>query len=111
MTRSADQSNGRQANGHGDGTDAELVAAMERQHDFPGFYPVVVIARRDVDFEARLRGAVAAQQGAAPWRITERRSRRGNYVSYRVELHVDTARIALARKAVLAGLRGVLVIL
>ena len=112
MSNGLEYGSGSTGNGHDlPPDDAEIVAAMESQHAFPGYYPVVVIARRGEGFEERLRGAIEAQQGEAPWRLTERRSRQGNYVSYRVELHVDDARTALQRKAVLAELSGVLVLL
>jgi putative lipoic acid-binding regulatory protein len=91
--------------------DETITAAMEEVYDFPGYYPVVVIARRGLDFEAVLQATLAAAQGDAPFRVRERASRAGNYVSYRVEVHVSTAHQALARKNLLADLPGVLLLL
>ncbi len=103
--------------GNGRGHPAELeqerklLAAMAEAHEFPGYYPVVVIARRGEGFEATLRALVAAEQGSAPYRIKTRSSRNGSYVSYRVEVYVADAVVALARKASLSALEGVLVLL
>jgi putative lipoic acid-binding regulatory protein len=88
-----------------------ILEAMEEAYDFPGFYPVVVIARSSDGFEADLQATLAAEQGAAPFRIRERSSREGNYMSYRVELFVATPEVALSRKATLATLNGVLLLL
>ena len=91
--------------------DRRILEAMEEAHDFPGYYPVVVIARSSDGFEADLQATLAAEQGGAPFRIRERSSREGNYVSYRVELFVATPEAALARKLTLASLSGVLLLL
>jgi hypothetical protein len=88
-----------------------LVDAMEGAHEFPGFYPVVVIARHGLGFEAELNASIAAVQGEAPFRIRERSSREGNYISYHVELYVESALEALERKAVIGGIAGVIVLL
>ena len=92
-------------------TEQRIHQAMDDEYGFPGYYPVVVIARQSLNFEAHLQATVAAEQGERPYRIRERPSREGNYVSYRVELYVDTAQAALDRKAVLADLPGVLMLL
>jgi len=91
--------------------EARLVSALEEAHAFPGFYPMVVIAREGEAFRALLHQALASDQSAASFRITERPSRKGTYVSYRVEVHVQTARAALALKGVISLLDGVIVIL
>jgi putative lipoic acid-binding regulatory protein len=107
-------SDGTGSNGHDPAAlEAEhrIRAAMEDAYGFPGFYPVVVIARQGPDFEADLQATLAAEQGGSPYRIRERTSRKGNYVSYRVELYVETAQAALDRKAILAELPGVLLLL
>lgn len=91
--------------------DQTILDAIERAHEFPGYYPIVVIARREVAFEARLHAAVESSQHGAPYRIRERQSRQGNYSAYRVEIYVESAEMALARKAALAALAGVLLLL
>jgi putative lipoic acid-binding regulatory protein len=88
--------------------EAPLLEAMERSHTFPGFYPVVVIGHGDATFADRLTAAILLAQGSAPYTVRERRSSQGRYVSYHVELYVDTARTALTRKAMLASVEGVL---
>jgi len=95
----------------GDDEARRVLEAMEEEYNFPAFYPVVLIARGATGFDERLQAAVAAVQGEAPFRIRERPSSQGTYISYRVELFVADARTALARKAMLAGLSGVLVLL
>jgi hypothetical protein len=103
-------------NGHGQPADRErrlvdedeLLAAMEHSHSFPGFYPVVVIGHHDALFHDRLRGAILLAQGSEPFTIRERHSAQGRYIAYHVELFVDTARTALARKTILAEVEGVL---
>jgi putative lipoic acid-binding regulatory protein len=88
-----------------------LIEAMENAHEFPGYYPVVLIARRGLGFEAELNATLAATQGDDPFRIRERTSRQGNYVSYHVDVFVQSAHDALARKQVLAEMPGVIVML
>jgi putative lipoic acid-binding regulatory protein len=88
--------------------EAQLLMAMEEAHTFPGFYPVVVIGRHEDSFYDRLQEAVQLTQGSAPFTIRERKSSHGRYVAYHLELFVDTARLALARKAELAAIDGVL---
>jgi putative lipoic acid-binding regulatory protein len=89
-------------------SEAQLLAAMELSHTFPGFYPVVVIGHHGPDFEDRLRGAILIVQGGEPFTIRERHSAQGRYIAYHVELFVDTARTALSRKTLLAEVEGVL---
>lgn len=96
-----------------DGTldEGAQIAALELAHEFPGYFPVVVIARREEAFEARLEGLVVELQGAQPYRMRRRASRQGTYMSYRLELHVQTARDALGRRARLAELPGIVMLL
>jgi putative lipoic acid-binding regulatory protein len=89
----------------------EVLGILEGSFAFPGFFPVVVIARRETTFDLRLHTALAEAQGEAPFKIEERLSKNGNYVSYHVEVFVDDARTALARKGTLATLPGVLMLL
>jgi hypothetical protein len=107
--------NGYGANGRfpepGEDQESRIIAAIEAAYEFPGYYPVVVFARSGLDFAATLFAAVAAEQGEEPFRITERASRQGTYRAYRVELFVSDARGAVARKAVLAALEGVLFVM
>jgi len=84
---------------------------IEGAHDLPGKFPVVVIAARDAEFHAMLMATVAAEQGDDPFTVSERRSRAGNYIAYRLELHVADGRIALSRKAVIGNLPGVVALL
>ena len=87
------------------------VALLEDAHDFPGPFRIVVIARAGEAFLARLEATVASLQGDEPYTITERPSRKGTYVSYRVEVHVGGGQDALDRKDALAGLPGVVTLL
>jgi putative lipoic acid-binding regulatory protein len=88
--------------------ETRLLEAMEHSHTFPGFYPVVVIGHGDAAFEDRLTTAILLAQAGQPYTVRERRSSHGRYVAYHVELYVASARTALARKAMLAGVEGVL---
>lgn len=94
-----------------DPTPDDLLHALEEAHEFPGYYPIVVIARTGEDFEELLRYELSHAQGESPYTIDARLSRNGNYVSYKVEVFVDSAQIALDRKAALADLDGVLMLL
>jgi putative lipoic acid-binding regulatory protein len=94
-----------------DADDRLLLDSIASAHQFPGYYPIVVIARREAAFQARLHAAVTSDQDGAPFRIRERPSRQGNYIAYRVEVYVDSPEIALARKSALAALTGVLFLL
>lgn len=86
------------------------IALIEDAHSLPGVYPVVVIAARDEAFRALLLATVESEQRGDPFTITDRKSSRGNFISYRVELHVDSGRAALKRKAALAALEGVVTV-
>ena len=88
-----------------------ILDAIANAYEFPGYYPVVVIARSGLDFEATLMASLAAQQGESPYRVTERASRRGNYRSYRVELYVEDPPAAIAGKEWLSQLDGVLFVI
>jgi len=94
-----------------DAEETRLIEAMEGAHQFPGFYPMVVIAHEGDAFRALLKATLALEQGDAPFRISERPSRMGTYISFRVEVFVASAQVALARKGVIAALDGVLFIL
>ncbi len=116
MSKTGDAApNGGMTNGHltEDGLehDERILAAIADAYEFPGYYPVVVIARSGLEFEATLMASIVAQQGEAPYRITERASRRGNYRSYRVELFVDDPPAAIAAKGWLSQLEGVLFVI
>lgn len=86
---------------------AERIELIESSHAFPGMFPVVIIAASDAEFMMTLEATVAAEQGEAPFHIRQRLSREGHYASYRIELHVESAEVALARQAVLAALPGI----
>ena len=91
--------------------EATRIALLEEHYEFPGFFPVVVIAPRSEDFQSQLESTVAEAQGDEPYRLNERPSRKGNYASYRVEMHVADARTALARKDMLGDLPGIYALL
>ena len=89
----------------------QSIELIESAHELPGIYPVVVIAARDEVFRAILLATIEFEQDGHPFTITDRESSRGNFISYRVEMHVLSGRVALHRKAVLASLTGVVTIL
>lgn len=92
-------------------TRQELIEAIESGHEFPGLFAIVLIARHDPAFRERLDRAVVAIQGGAPFDIRERESRKGNYVSYHVEVFVESAEEALDRRTAFSALPGVLLLL
>jgi len=110
--RSDDGTNGAPAHAHAvfgerQFTHAERIELIETRHAFPGPFPIVIIAASDAEFHMTLEATLAAEQGEAPFQIRQRLSREGHYASYRIEIHVESAEIALARQAVLAALPGV----
>lgn len=88
-----------------------LIRAMEAAYPFPTYYPVVIIAVHGEDFRGLLMATLAALQGEDPFRVSERASRKGTYISYRIEVFVASARTALERKTSLGQIEGVLVLL
>ena len=93
------------------GEQERLIAAMEERHTFPGFYKVVIIAEAGEDFHAALWQMVEVIQSESPFRLSRRDSSKGGYVAYHLEIHVESARAALERKHLIAGLEGVRVML
>lgn len=91
--------------------ETHLINAMEEAHEFPGYYPVIVIAHEDDAFRELLYRTLSITQGTAPFEVTERPSRKGTYISYRIEIFVESARSALDRKMVISSLEGVLYLL
>lgn len=89
----------------------DLLRAITEKHEFPGYFPVVVIAKSDLAFTARLHAALEYVQEGAAFDVTERASSRNNYVSYTVQVHVANAEMALERKAFLSALDGVILTL
>jgi putative lipoic acid-binding regulatory protein len=89
----------------------DVFAALSEAHALPGLFPVVLIARREAEFERRLGELLTELQGAAPFTVSPRPSINGTYASYRVEVWVEDARQGVARRGALAGLPGVLVVL
>jgi len=87
--------------------ESEQIAALELGYEFPGYVPVVVVAHRTEVFETMLAARLADVQGADPYRRTDRLSRDGNYAAYRIEIFVPNAREAVARRAAIAALPGV----
>jgi putative lipoic acid-binding regulatory protein len=83
------------------------IALLEDAHEFPGPFTIVVIAHAGEEFEALLRVTLVELQSGDPFSISERASRKGTYISYRVEVHVGDAPAALDRKDSLSGLPGV----
>lgn len=80
------------------------IALLEAHYTFPGAFTIVLITRPDDAFYALLQATVAAEQGVDSYEIEVRPSRQGNYVAYRVHVHVHSARMALNRRRVLAAL-------
>jgi putative lipoic acid-binding regulatory protein len=85
---------------------ATRVTLLEDAHEFPGPFTIVVIAHAGEEFEALLRVTLVELQDGNPFSISERASRKGTYVSYRVEVHVADAPAALDRKDSLSALPG-----
>lgn len=84
--------------------EATQIQLLEAYHTFPGSFTIVLITRPDDAFVALLQATVAAEQGVDTFEIEVRPSRKGNYVAYRVHVHVSSARAALDRRRVLAAL-------
>ncbi len=84
--------------------EATQIALLEAHYAFPGAFTIVLITRPDEAFFALLQATLAAEQGVDAFEIETRPSRKGNYVSYRVHVHVHSARTALQRRRVLAAL-------
>ena len=85
-----------------------LLAALAAQYAFPCYYPIVLIARNDDDFQPILHAKLLAVQDGADFLITRRESDSKNYISYKVLVFVQNAVTALARKEALSRLPGVL---
>lgn len=84
-----------------------MLDAMAERHPFPGFYPVVVIGVAGDDFRSALVALIEAHEAVDAFRLSERSSSRGSYVSYHVEYYVLHAEAALEVKDRLALLEGV----
>lgn len=84
---------------------------MEERYHFPCFYPVVIIARNESAFAQRLEAALVYEQDGDDYTITERPSSQNNYISYRIEMFVQSAEVALRRKEFLRNVQGVMVLL
>lgn len=89
----------------------DLLRAISEKHEFPGLFPIVVIAKSDLAFTARLHAALEYVQEGAAFEVSERASSRNTYVSYTVNVHVPDAETALDRKAFLSALEGVIMTL
>jgi putative lipoic acid-binding regulatory protein len=89
----------------------EQISALELGVAFPGYFPVVVIARAGATFLADLTAVIGEAQGEAPFEIRERPSSHGRYVAYHVQMYVESARDALDRREALAALAGVVMLL
>jgi putative lipoic acid-binding regulatory protein len=100
-----------QVGGEGRLDESEMEAALELAHTFPGYFPVVVIARHEPTFESRLVEIIVAIQDGAPHTLRRRASRHGSYMSYRIEIHVESARQALSRRNRLSEVEGVVMLL
>ena len=86
----------------------DLIRAMKAKHDFPGFFPIVMFAKSDLAFTARLHAALEYIQDGAPFEISKRESTHKTYISYSVQIHVSSAEEALERRAFLGKLDGVI---
>ena len=89
----------------------ELLTAMEEVYEFPCFYPASVIAKAGEDFLARLRKALDYELEGREYKITKKQSTRGNYISYRIELFVDSADMALDMKEFIRKIEGVIILM
>ena len=89
----------------------ELIEAMNAVHDFPGFYPVVLIMRNVEGVRPFVDAAVAYVQDGDAYTVTEKASSKGTYLSFHLQLWVADARIALRRKEELRTLDGLMSIL
>lgn len=89
----------------------QMLDAMEEHYDFPGDYKIVVIAKVGEGFKARLVAFLEANVQEGGYRMRERKSRKGNFVSYHLHIHVISAEIALERKHAISRLEGVHVLL
>jgi len=89
----------------------QRIEAMENAHSFPGLYPIIIFARNDPVFYSHLHAALMYEQDGAPFTIIERESSKKNFISFRIELFVESAGIALEREEFLSGLDGVLMML
>ena len=87
----------------------DIIRAMEDEYTFPCFYPITLIARSDLKFLAHLHAALEYEQEGAEFNISERASRKKNYMSYHLSVYVRSADEALRRKEFLRQLAGVLV--
>jgi putative lipoic acid-binding regulatory protein len=89
----------------------QFIEAMEKEYKFPGFYPITLIAKSDLKFFAHLSAALEYEQDGKDFEISERPSKKKNYISYRISVFVNSADEALKRKEFLRGLDGVLLML
>ena len=89
----------------------ELLKAMEEVYDFPCFYPASVIAKAGEEFLQRLRKALDYELEGREYKITKKQSSSGNYISYRIELFVDSADMALDMKDFIRKVEGVIVLM
>lgn len=84
-----------------------LLEAMAERHPFPGYYPVVVIGLAELAFREALVALLEDHDSVVNFRMSERLSRQGNYVSYHLEVYVAHAEAALDFKDSLSALEGV----
>lgn len=85
----------------------QLLDAMAERHPLPGYYPVVVVALAGEAFRMSMLAHLEASTLVGEVRLTERRSSRGTYISYHLDLWVENAEAALGAKEALALLDGV----
>jgi putative lipoic acid-binding regulatory protein len=86
----------------------DLIEAMKQAYAFPGFYPVTLIVGTYENFMEFLDAALRFIQDGRDYRVNIRESRKGAYKSYRIEIFVDSAEMALEHKEFLRTLDGVL---
>ena len=90
---------------------ARLLKAMKDSYNFPGKYPITLIANGDLKFFAQLNAALEELLGTSDFDIRQRDSSKKNYVSYRITIHVESAEEALEHKEFLRTMEGVLLML
>jgi putative lipoic acid-binding regulatory protein len=110
-TRATPPSGAAAALGNAGEVDPRVLAAVDRAHELPGYFPVVLIARSDAGFRQLLADNLAQLQGAAPYSLDWRTSTGGAYTSYQIRLWVEDAASALRRRQSLAAIDGVILAL
>ena len=89
----------------------QLLDVLRENYVFPGMFPITVIARSDLAFFAKLHVALDELQGESTYTVEEKPSSKKNFMSFRIEIFVESAETALYRKEAIGKIDGVLVML